>query len=137
MLGWAEGALAACQHVAVEMAPGRNLVDLAGQAFAKAGIPRGVVTSVPTFAAAVAVVAATDFVASVPRSLVDVLGVDVRIVATPLPALTIPMSLAWHQRTHDDAVMTIFRALVRDACQLPRRGARRPSARSRKRQPRR
>jgi DNA-binding transcriptional LysR family regulator len=107
--------LANVRHVAVEMAPGKGLRDLTGQAYARAGLPRDVAVTVPTFTTAAAIVAATDYVATMPESLVDVLRFGVRVVGTPLSRQTITMNLLWHERTHADPAMTAFRAIVRRA----------------------
>jgi len=110
-------ALAALRHVAVEMAPGRGLRDRAGFAYARAGIPRDVAMVVPTFTAAAAVVAATDLVATLPASLVEVLGarLGLRVVRAPVPLHSVTMNLCWHDRTHADPAMIAFRDLVRRA----------------------
>jgi len=106
--------LARLRHVAVEMAPGKGFRDLAGLAYARAGVPRDVAVVVPTFTAAAAVVAATDLVATVPASLIDVLGprLGLRTVAGPVPRHTVRMFLSWHDRTHADPAMVAFRAMV-------------------------
>ncbi len=108
-------ALAALRHVAVEMVPGRSLRDPAAVAFARAGVPRHVAVIVPTFTAAAAVVAGSDLVASVPTSLVDVLGLrlGLRVVSGPVPPYGVKMTLRWHERTHTDPAMVYFRELVR------------------------
>lgn len=51
--------LAALRHVAVELAPGRGFRDPIGAAYARAGVPRRVVMTVPSFSAAAAIVAST------------------------------------------------------------------------------
>jgi DNA-binding transcriptional LysR family regulator len=111
------GALETLRHVAIEMSPARPFRDLAAQTYARAGIPRVVAMSVPSFTAAAAVVARTDLVATIPASLFDVLGarLGLRVLTTPLAAQPITMNLAWHERTHVDPAMRFFRALVRSA----------------------
>lgn len=110
-------ALAGLRHVAVEMAPGHGLRDQAGLAWARAGIPREVAITVPSFAAAVAVVGATDLVATVPRSVLDVLGprLGVRAVRAAIPLEAVTMKLCWHERTHADPAAAAFRDVVRRA----------------------
>ena len=80
---------------------------------------------VPTFTAAAAIVAATDYVASLPASLVDVLGarLGLRQVATPLPPVGTTINLLWHERTHQDPALRAFRALLVRAAG-PRSGSR-------------
>jgi len=109
--------LAALRHVAVEMAPDRGFRDLAAAAYSRAGIARDVAVVVPSFTAAAAVVAATDLVATLPISLLEVLGprVGLRAVAAPVPPYTVTLHLGWHERTHADPAQAAFRALVRRA----------------------
>ncbi|GAO01557.1 LysR family transcriptional regulator [Anaeromyxobacter sp. PSR-1] len=104
-------------HVAVEMAPGKGFRDLAAVAYARAGVAREVAMSVPSFTAAAAVVAATDLVASIPASVLGVLGphLGLRAVAAPVPLHAVAMKLCWHERTHADPAMAAFRDLVRRA----------------------
>jgi DNA-binding transcriptional LysR family regulator len=110
-------ALAALRHVAVEMVPGRGFRDPVAVAYARANVAREVAMTVPTFSAAAAVVAATDYVATLPCSLLEVLGprMDLRALAVAAPAHTLRMQLWWHERTHSDAALIAFRALVRRA----------------------
>ena len=107
------GALATLRHVDVEVAPGRGSPPLAAS-YAKRGVARDVTVLVPTFTAAAAVVAATDHVASLPASVVAVLGprLGLRVLATPLPRYEFTISLMWHERTHDDAAQRAFRDLL-------------------------
>jgi DNA-binding transcriptional LysR family regulator len=122
-------ALATLRHVAVQMAPGRGLRDRAAVAYARAGIPREVTVIVPTFTAAAAVASATDLVATLPASLLDVFGarLGLRRVLAPVPLHGVAMKLCWHDRTHADPAMVAFRDLVRRA------GAAVPARRRRKR----
>jgi DNA-binding transcriptional LysR family regulator len=59
------------RHVDVQVAPGRGFRRLA-QLYAGLGIERRVVMTVPSFIAAASVVAETDYVATLPASLVEV-----------------------------------------------------------------
>lgn len=105
------------RHVAMDMAPGQGLRDLAGAAYARAGVARDVAMTVPTFSAAAAIVAATDLVATVPASLFDVVGPLLRLRALPalIPPLPIITNLCWHERTHADPAAAAFRDVVRRA----------------------
>jgi DNA-binding transcriptional LysR family regulator len=109
--------LATLHHVAIEMVPGRGHRDPVASAYAAAGIAREVAVIVPSFSAAAAVVSATDYVATLPRSLVDVLGPRFGLRAMPgrVPIHSVRMSLSWHARTHTDAALVAFRALMRRA----------------------
>ena len=121
----------ALRHVAVEMAPNQGLRNLAGTAYAQAGIARDIAMVVPTFSAAAAVVAETDLVATVPESLYAALGpvLQLAILPLPIPPLMIATNMCWHARTHTDAIATGFRDIVRRAVA----GSRRPVEASRPR----
>jgi DNA-binding transcriptional LysR family regulator len=105
--------LAALRHVDVQVAPGFGNQRLAAS-YAALGISRQVAAVVPTFAAAAALVAGTDLVASLPASLIDVLGprLALRPVETPLARVSTRISLLWHERTHADPAQRFFRDLV-------------------------
>jgi DNA-binding transcriptional LysR family regulator len=107
------GRLAALRHVEVHVSPGRgNRQVVAG--YAALGVARDIAVVVPTFTAAAAVVASTDLVASLPASLVKVLGprLALRRVATPLAPIGTTVNLVWHERTHQDPALRAFRDLV-------------------------
>jgi DNA-binding transcriptional LysR family regulator len=105
------------RHVAIEMAPGHGLRDLAGLAFQRAGVLRDVAISVPTFSAAAAVVASTDLVATVPERFYAAVGRSMRLrtLPLPIPELRIATNLCWHSRTQSDLLCTAFRNIVRHA----------------------
>ena len=109
-------ALAAERHAGVHVAFGKPSA-VVERAYQKLGIARQVAVVVPTFTAATAVVAATDFIASVPESVVSALSpaLGLRIVATPLRVPPLPMYLSWHQRTHTDPALSLFRQLIVEA----------------------
>lgn len=109
--------LALLRHVRVEMAPGRGFRDALAATYARAGIARTVAMTVPSFAAAAAVVASTELVATLPQSLVDAQGsrLGLMALAGAVPRHTVPIALCWHERTHADPAMAAFRALVRRA----------------------
>jgi DNA-binding transcriptional LysR family regulator len=120
--------LGALRHVDVEVAPGRGSRPLAAS-YAKLGVARDVCVVVPTFTAAAAIVAATDHVASLPASVVEVLGprLGLRKLAAPLPPLAFTINVLWHDRTHEDAALRAFRELLARASSatgLEKRGKR-------------
>jgi DNA-binding transcriptional LysR family regulator len=104
-------ALAAEQHVQVHVAFGKPS-KLVEKSYARLGVARQIAVIVPTFAAAVAIVAATDLIATIPESVVTTLGLGVRIVASPLLTPPMPMFMSWHRRTDADPAMARFRALI-------------------------
>lgn len=101
------------QHVDVQVAPGRGYRELA-RSYARLDIKREVGMVVPSFIAAAAVIAQTDFVATLPASLVEVLGkrLRLRVVMAPAPRITTEIKLVWHERTLDDPAMRSFREVV-------------------------
>ncbi len=105
--------LGGLRHVDVQVAPGRGYRELAS-AYARLGIDRDVALVVPSFAAAAAVVAGTDLVATLPESFVERLGpsLGVRKLARSAPRVTVTLLLAWHERTEHDASMRAFREVV-------------------------
>jgi DNA-binding transcriptional LysR family regulator len=96
------------------MLPGKRLRDQVAAAYARAGIERVVALTVPSFTAAVAVVAATDLVTTIPASLLAA-HANLRAVNAPVPAHAVEIALCWHDRTHSDPAASEFRALVRSA----------------------
>ena len=105
--------LAQLKHVDVQVAPGRGYRELA-QSYARLDIQREVVVVVPSFIAAAAVVAETDFVATLPTSLVEVLGerLGLREMIAPAPRITTVIKLVWHERTLDDPALQAFRKML-------------------------
>lgn len=79
----------------VQVAPGRGYPDLPAS-YARLGIAREVGAVIPSFTAAGAIVAATDYVVTLPASLVEVLGprLGIRAVGAPVPPLTVEIKLA-------------------------------------------
>ena len=107
--------LAVLRHVDVQVAPGRGYRELAA-AYARLGIERDVALVVPSFSAAAAVVATTDFVATLPESFVERYGESfgVRKLSAG-PRLAVALKLAWHERTEHDPSMRAFRDVVKTA----------------------
>jgi DNA-binding transcriptional LysR family regulator len=69
--------LAELRHVEVHVSPGSGSRPLAAS-YAELGVPRDVAVVVPTFTAAAAIAAETDLVASLPETLVEVLGAQLK-----------------------------------------------------------
>jgi DNA-binding transcriptional LysR family regulator len=109
--------LGSLRHVGMDMAPGRGFRDPVAAVYARARTERTVTLTVPTFAAAAAVAAATDLVATLPASLFAAQGarLGLRTVEGPVPVHTVAMALSWHERTHTDPATSSFRAVVRRA----------------------
>jgi DNA-binding transcriptional LysR family regulator len=111
-----KAALAALRHVEVQVAPGRGSRPLAAS-YAALGVARDIAVIVPTFTAAAAIVAGTDLVASLPDSLVRLLGarLALRRVATPLAPIVTTINLLWHERTHQDPALRALREVLAHA----------------------
>ena len=105
-------ALGRLHHVRVDMVPGRRFTDVFASAYAAAGIAREVAVTVPSFAAAAAIVRASDLVTMLPASLITR---DLRIVPLPFPAHVTKLAMSWHDRTHLDPAARAFRDVVRAA----------------------
>lgn len=105
--------IAAESHVVVNVALGKES-RATEEAYADLGVIRTVAVTVPTFVAAMAVVGSTDFVATIPESVVHRLeaSLAVRVVSSPLKIAPLPMYMTWHDRTHRDPAMTLFRDIV-------------------------
>jgi DNA-binding transcriptional LysR family regulator len=105
--------LAAVRHVEVQITAGRVNQRVAA-AYAALGVPREIAVVVPAYASAAAVVGGSDLVASMPESLLGTLGrsFGLRRIATPLPPVTTPIDLLWHQRTDQEPALRFFRDLL-------------------------
>jgi DNA-binding transcriptional LysR family regulator len=112
-------------HVDVHLVLGKAGIGhrAAEDAFARHGLSRRVAVTVPTFAAAATVVASTDLLAGMPRRVATTLARSLPLVVLPppMPALRLPMMLAWHERTHQDAAAAYFRDLIASALVTPPR----------------
>lgn len=108
--------LAALRHVEVQVAPGKGSRAVA-EAYGTLGIERDIALVVPTFAAAAAVAAGSDLVASLPATVLEALGpgLGLRRLPTPLPPIRTTIRLLWHDRTDADPVCAAFRAILVDA----------------------
>jgi DNA-binding transcriptional LysR family regulator len=108
----------AAKHVGVAR---RSLVtgpvDAALQSLGQA---RDVVTSVGDFSAALALVRASDLVASVPERHTGHLRDGLHAFELPLPIPAFTVSLLWHPRLEADPAHRWLRGCVRDACALAR-----------------
>jgi DNA-binding transcriptional LysR family regulator len=90
------------------------------------GLHRDIAVSVPSFAAAAAIAAQTNWVAGMPRRMAAAFlrQMPLTSVAMPVPAVRFRIQLVWHERTHKDAGAQFFRALILAAVQERPRAAR-------------
>lgn len=82
--------------------------------FASHGLRRDIAISVPSFAAAAAIAAQTDWVAGMPRRMAAMFlrQMPLKAVSLPVPSLPFHIQLLWHERTHADPGAQFFRSLV-------------------------
>ncbi len=104
------------RHVDILLALGRGGVGhgLVEAFLASRGLRRDVAVSVPSFTAAAAVVARTDWMTGMPRRLAEVFvrRLPLEVPSSPLPGMSFRMQLHWHDRTDADPAARRFRALV-------------------------
>lgn len=105
--------LATLRHVEVQVAAGRGSRSVAAS-YEALGVVRDIALIVPTFAAAAAVVAGSDLVASLPQTVLAVLGpgLGLRKISTPLAPIRSSINLLWHHRTDADPVCAAFRDVL-------------------------
>jgi DNA-binding transcriptional LysR family regulator len=101
--------------------------DIVEEFFASHGLHRDIAISVPSFAAAAAIAAQTDWVAGMPRRMAAAFlrQMPLITVAMPVPAVRFRIQLVWHERTHQDAGAEFFRALIVAAVRPRSQAARR------------
>jgi DNA-binding transcriptional LysR family regulator len=89
--------------------------------FASHGLHRDIAIAVPSFAAAAAIAARTDWVAGMPRRMAAVFlrQMPLTVVAVPVPAVRFRIQLLWHARTHKDAGAQFFRSLIVSSVRHP------------------
>lgn len=105
---------AAAGHVQVSRRDNdRSPID---EALAEFGLEREIVTTVGGFSAALALVRASDLVASVPERHTGNLCAGMHSFALPLPIEQFTVSLLWHPRLDGDPAHRWLRGCVRDAC---------------------
>ncbi|EQB31085.1 LysR family transcriptional regulator [Sphingobium ummariense] len=104
----------AMKHVNV-VPPGRLRAGLF-QALAQRSLKREVALSVTNFFAVAEMVAATDYIATLPRLICRRLAIDPRVKVLPPPADlgTFPVEMAWHVRYRHDPAHRWLRRVVAD-----------------------
>lgn len=112
------------RHVDIHLLLGRGGVGnrAIAEAIAAAGLRREVAVTVPTFAAAASVVAATDLLTGMPRRVLRTLGPAFKLQALtgPTPPFPFQLALHWHERTHRDPAVAAFRAAIVEAIGRPK-----------------
>lgn len=106
---------AAAEHVTVSRRG--HLRDRLDDLLQARGFTRRVVASVPTTAAALRLVAASDLLVAVPTALADdaLAGWGLRTLPMPLELEPVTLAMSWHRRYDDDGAHTWLRVCVRDA----------------------
>jgi len=121
---------AALAHLLV--APNGSPTGLVDRLLAERGLARRVARTSPSFLDVALLVSETDYVVSLPESMVLSLldRFELALLPLPLPLPTFTLSMAWHQSLDKDPEHTWFRDLVRRALASgPRPQTYRPPAR--------
>lgn len=109
---------AGCRHVAV-LRPGRERGPV-DDALAAIGLERDVVATVGGYASALALVRATELLATVPARHTGGLRGGLHTFSLPFPTPPLVVSLLWHPRLDADAAHRWLRLCVREVCADPR-----------------
>ena len=102
------------RHISVSrQGAGKGPID---EALARVGLERAIVTIVSTFSAALALVHASDLIATVPERHTEALRAGMHSFALPVSLPPFTVSLLWHPRLDADPAHRWLRGLVREAC---------------------
>jgi DNA-binding transcriptional LysR family regulator len=105
---------ASAKHVGISRrGVDRGPIDAALEPF---GAEREIVTSVGGFSTALALVRATDLVATVPGRHTGSLRDGMHSFPLPVPTPELTISMLWHPRMHTDPAHRWLRGCVRDVC---------------------
>ncbi len=109
---------AAFGHILVS--PGASLSGIVDKALAGTGETRRVVMAVPYFLAALATVAQTDLIATLPRRLAErhAKSFGLGTVPSPIPIRTFPVQMAWSRRMSVDPSLLWLRGTLGRAAAL-------------------
>lgn len=104
-------------HGHVLVSPGATLSGVVDEALAKAGVSRRVVAAVPYFLAALATVARTDLLATVPSRVArcHAAGFGLATAVPPVPVRSFPVRMVWSRRLGADPALAWLRERVREA----------------------
>lgn len=90
------------------------------EALGRLGLAREIITTVSGYAGALALVRASDLIASVPERHTGILHAGLHTFSLPFPTPEITVSLLWHPRLEADPVHRWLRGLVVEVCAAPR-----------------
>lgn len=104
------------QHPHVQVRTGHGGRSIVATALAEARFERRVGLVVPSFLAALTVVAESDLFLTAPRELAAPLAAHLQVVSVepPLALPPVPVSAVWHERVSADPAHRFFRGLVVD-----------------------
>ena len=99
------------------VSPGASLSGIVDYALAKADVSRRVVAAVPYFLAALATVARTDLLATVPGRVArcHAPNFGLAIAVPPVPVRSFPVRMVWNRRLGADPALAWLRDRVREA----------------------
>ena len=90
----------------------RSVAGPVDTVLARQGLSRRVGARVHTFGLVPSIVAATGWIATLPRRVAERAGIDVRFEPVPLDLPEITLSMLWHERSHRDPAHAWFREMV-------------------------
>ena len=95
--------------------PSGDLHGIVDASLARHKLERDVVGSVPLFLLALATVAKTDLISTIPARLANSYGkaIGLTIVPPPIEIRSFPVHLAWHQRSSTEPALKWFREVVK------------------------
>ncbi len=105
---------AAARHIRVARRSSDS--DAVDVSLSQHGLTRSIATLVGGFSSALALVRATDLIATVPERHTGVLREGLHSFALPFQAPTFTVSLLWHPRMDGDPVHRWLRGCVKDVC---------------------
>lgn len=105
-------------HVLVS--PGASLTGIVDKTLARLGASRRVVVAVPYFLAALATVASTDLIATVPRRVAGrhAASFGITTAPPPVPIRSFPVQMVWSKRGGADPVISWLRDRVEEATKI-------------------
>lgn len=88
--------------------------DFVTSYLAQAGLVRQIAITVPTFFAAAAVIAHSDYLGGLPARVAKALSksFELKVLSGPIPPLTFEMYLHWHSRTASDPAAALLREAI-------------------------
>lgn len=112
--GWSLATYGRSRHIQVTSNAYRNFSAALAQSLAALDVRCEIAITVPSYLATPHIVAASDFVATLPRSIATAFAATLPVSIVPLPVEMpgISLSLLWHERHHHDPAHRWMRDLI-------------------------